>query len=104
MECAFAVVGHLQRQGMPDRKAAVLQLGDVAAEERVELAFAEQRLAVVLLKVRFVIERIDMADTTEGEDVDDTLGPGGEMRPRGRGFRFGAVTVLVEKPGERDSA
>ena len=37
VECALAVVGYLQGQGMPDREAAILQLGDVAAEERIEL-------------------------------------------------------------------
>ncbi len=40
MERALPVIGDLEGQRVPDRKAPVLKLRDIAAEERVEL-FAE---------------------------------------------------------------
>src|SRR5262249_42047858 len=76
------------------------------AEEGIDLALAGHFLAIVLCKVRFVVEGIDMADAAGTENLNDTFGLGGEVRRLRRvrrRWRF-CPRLLLEHPGQRDAA
>ena len=52
------------------------------AKKRIVFAFSSKRLAMIFLKIRLMIERIDVAHATGGEDVHHSLG----FRPKVRWF------------------
>src|SRR5262245_7113693 len=71
------------------------------AEEGVRLPLPSHWLAVLFLEFRLVVERVNMADATRTEDLNDPLGLGGVVGARGG---IGRRDITGAEPQERGIA